>query len=514
MPNPASAAPPTPLTRDSLGHLAYLYRVLTGHPINVADDDPPFRNPHWEGFYAPQSDVMNFGLRFQLAFASYAVAALGLHTPAYTRPYVAALGAAVERMLDVRAWGYWRQPAASEGGAEPAGHVAVLMGGHRRPSGPMPPPADPVAQDNVQFSGHLGTMLGLYERAGGDYRYDRGFVLADPESGVSYPYTHGEVARRIVEQMRANYFHGVACEPACAYVPCNNHAMSSNAIHDATHGTDYSAANAGWLRWVRGKMLLHGPAARGLFGACYLRGLHLTAPVAFQFTDSWGLAFLLPFDRALVRRLYPRYRKRLSREGGRLYVGSAPLCEKMEISDTALNTAFGLIVARGVGDRATADRLAAYAAANFGPVWSGPELSYAGAPRTLHTTALYAIAALVDADAALLLRLFHAPRDPALASQPCLDSVSSPDPAAAAHLGISEAVYDPAARSLIIATQPLGEPPPDAPVLLSCARVPAVRRVTYDGQAWDRVRYDAESRRLEIVATAGAGQRFVVEVGA
>src|SRR4051812_5770416 len=101
------------LTRDSLGHLAYLHRVLTaGFSADAPPDNPQsaIRNPQWDGFYTPLADGMNFGLRFQLAFAAYAVAALGLHTPAYRRPGVAALGAAVERMRDVRAWGYWRVP--------------------------------------------------------------------------------------------------------------------------------------------------------------------------------------------------------------------------------------------------------------------------------------------------------------------------------------------------------------------------------------------------------------------
>src|SRR5207253_2967631 len=132
----------------------------------VDHEDSPLT---WDGFYTPQADTMNFGMRFQLAFAAYAVAALGQRTPAYTRPYVEALGAALERMRDVRAWGYWRT-ATAEPGAEPAGHVAVLLTPHRgrQVDRPLPPPADPVVQDNVQFSGHLGMMLGLSERAGGD----------------------------------------------------------------------------------------------------------------------------------------------------------------------------------------------------------------------------------------------------------------------------------------------------------------------------------------------------------
>ncbi|HUS13401.1 MAG TPA: hypothetical protein VM536_00070 [Chloroflexia bacterium] len=499
-----------PLRRESLGHLAYLHRVLTG-----AEGETPDLG-RWDGFYVPRADAMNFGLRFQLAFAATAVAALGLRTPAYTRPYVAALDAAVQRMLDVRAWGYWRPaPQAAGGDKQPAGHVALLLGGHTRPAGPLPPPADPVVQDNVQFSGHLGTMLGLYERAGGDQRYDAGFVLADPESGVAFPYTHSAVIERIVAQMRANPFHGVACEPACAYVPCNNHAMTATALHDATHGTTYAAANADWLDWVRRKMVLRGPAARGLFGACYLRDLHLTAPVAFQFTDSWGLAFLLPFDPALVRKLYPRFRKRMSRAAAGLHVGSAPICEKMEISDVALNTAFGLIVARGVGDTRTADRLAAYAAATCSPQWDGSVLRYAGAPRTLHSTALYALAELVDGEGLLLQRLFHEPRDPTLVAQPCLDRVApgGSDSSATLAVGVSEAHYTAASRTLTLGLSPLGaEPTGETRVVLECARVPAMHQVRQDGVPVAGWRHAAETGALHIPVTVRTVTRLEVQL--
>src|SRR5215207_3270022 len=129
------------LTREDLGHLAYLHGVLA---------QPPDR---WEGFYTPQADAMNFGLRFQVAFAAYAVAALALRTPAYQRPYAEALRAACERMRDVRVWGYWRQPAASEApDLQTSGHLAVLLRPHQRR--PLGPPADPIHENNVQFSGH------------------------------------------------------------------------------------------------------------------------------------------------------------------------------------------------------------------------------------------------------------------------------------------------------------------------------------------------------------------------
>src|SRR5204862_5401128 len=130
-----------------------------------------------------------------------------------------------------------------------------------------------------------------------------------------------------------------------AYVPCNNHALSSNALHDAVHGTSMASANAKWLRSVRRGMVLKGPALRGIFAVCYLKDLGMAAPVAFNFTDAWGLAFLLPFDPALVRKLYGRFKRRITRVGAEgAYLSSSPLSEKMEISDVHINTGFALIV--------------------------------------------------------------------------------------------------------------------------------------------------------------------------
>jgi hypothetical protein len=232
----------------------------------------------------------------------------------------------------------------------------------------------------------------------------------------------------------------------------------------------------------------------------------------------------LPFDRALVRKLYGRFRKRLNRDKsapGGVYVGSAPICEKMEISDVALNTAFGLIVARGLGDRAVAERMATYAAATFDRRWAGPECFYAGAPRTLHSTALYTLAGLVDGEGRLLESLFHAPRDLALAESPCLDAVTA-DAATGStpadwvrHIGVAEARYDRAARSLHLTTEWLGDTPPSAaPMLLTCLRVAAVAQVTCAGQRWDDWTHNADLQTLQIRAPADARRQFTVQLAA
>src|ERR1051325_1657172 len=100
-PQPAGLGP------EGLGYLNYLTRLLSQ------------RIEDWEGFYTPQSPSMNFALRYQLAFGTYAVAALAQHTPAYSAPYVQAVRGAIEKFLDVASWGYWRT--ATQDGAG-AGH--------------------------------------------------------------------------------------------------------------------------------------------------------------------------------------------------------------------------------------------------------------------------------------------------------------------------------------------------------------------------------------------------------
>ena len=428
------------LTLENLGMLNYLRGVFT----QPAD--------RWDGFYPAVSPSMNFALRYQLAFGTYALAAMAQRTPSYRAPYAEAMRAAIERMLSVQAWGYWRAPEQEGAGAlASSGHVAVLVSPHRREE--AGPPSDPIARDNLQYSGHLSVMLGLYEKLTGDTRYDSPFTLRDPESGVEYTYTHGEVAERIHEQMQRNSFGGVCCEPGMAYVPCNNYALGSNTLHDALHGTDYSRGNARWLKTVRDRMVLKWPAVRGVFGTAYMKDLKLATPVAFNFTDAWGLAFLLPFDRPLVRRLYGRFRKRgVERADGAARVGSSSMSERMEISDAGINTGFGAILAQGMGDRALYAAFGRYAAASLGPTWDGDRYFYTAAHRTLHTTALFALAAAIEPGGADFARLFTAPPDRASLSAPYLASVDAPG----GSVGVSRAEFDPAARKLTVALRQVG----------------------------------------------------------
>src|SRR5438477_12763527 len=108
---PSIASQTTGLTRESLGLLNYLHSILS-QPAGKCD-----------GFYTPQSPSMNFALRYQLAFGAYAIAAMAQRTPAYRAPYAEGLRGAIQKMLDVASWGYWRVSSTDNGAMGGSGHI-------------------------------------------------------------------------------------------------------------------------------------------------------------------------------------------------------------------------------------------------------------------------------------------------------------------------------------------------------------------------------------------------------
>src|SRR6478735_6628654 len=107
------------LSLNALGFLNYLHSTLT-RPLGS-----------WEGFHQPLSQSMNFALRYQVAFATYAVAMLQQATPAYRAPHLDAMRAAIEKMLHRDVWGYWRVPQSQDnhdsGASSHSSQIALMV---------------------------------------------------------------------------------------------------------------------------------------------------------------------------------------------------------------------------------------------------------------------------------------------------------------------------------------------------------------------------------------------------
>jgi hypothetical protein len=318
----------------------------------------------WEGFYLTPAEGMNFGLRFQLAFPVYAMYAIARAEPLLADEATTVISRYIEKMLHPRVWAYWFQGALAHQSRQSRPLVATTL--EKVHTGGASVPLDPCAQGNVQYSGHLASMLGFYRLLSGDERYNReGFVLQAEADGqvYSFEYTYTRLVEQLERQMRENYFGGLCCEPGRAYAACNNHACIANVLHDRVYGTNFGETNTRWAEWVENKMLsgeglLPLPTPNGLLSVAYLTELKMAAPVSFNFTDAWGLAFMAAWNPEPVRKIYPRFRKRLKPTAqGALKLSSYNLNARLEISNEALNTAFALVLCREMGDQVACEGL-------------------------------------------------------------------------------------------------------------------------------------------------------------
>jgi hypothetical protein len=101
---------------------------------------------------------------------------------------------------------------------------------------------DPIARDNVMYSGWYAAQLGLYALATGDRRYDApGALTLQRASGERYVHDHPSLVRTLVENVRNSEFCLFPCEPNWIYPLCNNQAALGIRTCDRLHGTQHWA---------------------------------------------------------------------------------------------------------------------------------------------------------------------------------------------------------------------------------------------------------------------------------
>ncbi len=248
-------AAPKPLTNEELACRRWIGGVTFGLP-----------KERW----AEQWNVggRQFGpssVRYHAAFLGYAAAALGMRTPAYPEWTRRALASLLEHMIDAHAWSY----SDSYWGKD---------GAH----------ADPCAQENVMYTGHLLHLLSLYEAMTGDQRYRvDGFDLRRDENTV-FHYDTMTLVDTTVRQIRGNDSGGICCEPDLIFFPCNNHPHVALTMLRAMGCGDWSADTGKWEKWSLGnfnKSLGGG----GVFSVLYHNKTKGFVPMGLAGGDAWSL---------------------------------------------------------------------------------------------------------------------------------------------------------------------------------------------------------------------------------
>lgn len=208
-------------------------------------------------------------IRYQAAFAGYAFAALGQRTPAYPVLAGAGLSNAIALLLDRNAWAYvphyWKD----------------------KPWFP-----DPVAEENIMYSGHLLQLLVLYETLTGDDRFRRdGFDLVWDET-TRFHYTTLTLAETIVRQMRRNACGGVACEPGLVFFPCNNHPQLALLMMERLGWGDWQPERRKWEAFALDSF---GAQGGGAIKLLYHMPSRAFVPGGHPGLDAWSLLWYQPW---------------------------------------------------------------------------------------------------------------------------------------------------------------------------------------------------------------------------
>ena len=321
-----------PLTDDELAGLAWLE-----HVTGTLDDKE--ERELWD-IGGTQHGI--FAKRYNIAFAGYAAAAVGMRGDAAVRERVGkVLANCFERMLKTDVWAY--SQAKSYWG--------------RKAWAP-----DPCYRENVMYTGHLLHLLALYELFTGDRRYHRegggwDFVWKD---GRKIHYDVEKLIEVTVEQMRNGPNGGVACEPGLMFFPCNSHPHVALAIFRELGYGDWSQDAARWEKWALSHYLSPAFGGGEISLVYHVRG-NFMYPRGQDGLDGWSLLWYEAWasDRRVATALWRRVRERLdwqrldSADDTRAGYGC---CDPRPVS-ACVASVFLAAAARACSDATTAERL-------------------------------------------------------------------------------------------------------------------------------------------------------------
>lgn len=221
---------------------------------------------------------------------------------------------------------------------------------------------DPIARDNVMYSGWYAAQIGLYALATGDRRYDApGALTLQRASGERYVHDHPSLVRTLVENARNSEFCLFPCEPNWIYPLCNNQAALGIKAYDRLHGTRHWADLEGRYRQRLEEEFID---VDGHFVLIRSTRTGFTIPGLSSSKEDAIFAFWMhPLFPDLATRAWEIARQALFRQGAHGFE-LIPLKPWLDAGNYRFNTAYALgalgMAARELGD---ADALAAVLAA-------------------------------------------------------------------------------------------------------------------------------------------------------
>jgi hypothetical protein len=164
-------------------------------------------------------------VRYQLNFIGYALSmAQASRLPAFEGYLSEAQSRLIDKQTDHRIWRYWALE-------NLWGNFAI--------------DANPVARQNIMFSGFCAAQIAMYHAATGRRDYERtgSFTLKHP-SGRNYECDLPALIAVLEREQRKSAFHLIACEPNWIYPLCNSIVAAAMRGYDRMNGNRPSPREA------------------------------------------------------------------------------------------------------------------------------------------------------------------------------------------------------------------------------------------------------------------------------
>jgi len=330
------------LDDKALGHIRHIVRLL---------ENAPGKGGATAGMDAGQEYDASSSL--QLLFFAYTLGLSHYHyTPAYRELYQGAMDRVIQKMLG--------------GGSKPLDPEPKMLGG----AGP-----EPLARENVMYSGHLLASVGYYTMLFGDRKYTEPGSLPFEHETIfpgwadtkNYKHDFTSLAGLIHDQYVASPM-GFICEPNAVFLFCNGYTFYGFRFHDLILGTNWMPPVARRFKeaWKKKGGLLNEDRH---FVEAYLIVQDFIWVQPSAYFDAWAGTWMHAWDRDTIQSLYPAHAKRWCKRlpEGTAYVEPRPQ-STWSLQSTSDFGHFALYAAE-LGDKKTVDAMLAYAEKYLNPTW-------------------------------------------------------------------------------------------------------------------------------------------------
>jgi Linalool dehydratase/isomerase len=161
-------------------------------------------------------------VRYQLNFLGYALSmAQATHCHAFGGYLSDAQRNLIIKQTDYRVWKYWK--------------IENLWGNLKLN-------ADPIARDNIMYTGFCAAQIALFHAASGnDYFLQKSSFSPIDEKGKRYPYCFDSLVKKLAAEFKRSDFYLMACEPNWVYSLCNTIGAAAIKAHDTALWAQHQA---------------------------------------------------------------------------------------------------------------------------------------------------------------------------------------------------------------------------------------------------------------------------------